>query len=455
LGTGDFVHPVSNYDLAQDFSLEEIAASEDVQSAMDQSWITVVDENGDAISSIKDIIDTNNASEIHYDPTVPANWIDPDPSTVETALDTLRSDLIGSVDIHSDVDVTTNPPALNDFLIYDGANWSPSGPSGLVLGPITTHSDVDTTTNAPLVGDTLSWDGTNWVPSSGQSTSNNFVFAYDTGVQYVTQQNIDQTFFWSDIGQIDNWVYNPSTGDFLCNQTGQYAITIDLNTESTNGNGFDVWQYLDIEGTIVLGSHQGVTVTNANVTTSISRTLLFDILATQNLKVRIGSSAPANVVRFSPAHLGTASEETFTLDFAGVIAADLGTTYFTINSPLAKFIAFFNLDGISTPPTPPAGTTLIPIPINTGDTPQEIGNAVDTALSNATDPRSGEIVFTSARGSGQSTIVTTSTLVSSPVEWVGNVEDTVITNNAGIALNITQQGSGFPVSASLTLRRLT
>lgn len=69
LGSRSFTHPVVDYDLYQEFSVEEIAASADVQAAIDAGEITVTNEHGDSISDVletgvvvKEISQTNTVS---------------------------------------------------------------------------------------------------------------------------------------------------------------------------------------------------------------------------------------------------------------------------------------------------------------------------------------------------------------------------------------------------------
>ncbi len=68
----------------------------------------------------------------------------------------------GSIDTHSDVDITTSTPNPGDGLVYDGANFVPVPVAG--AGSIDNNDDVDTTTLAPEVGQSLIWGGVNWTP---------------------------------------------------------------------------------------------------------------------------------------------------------------------------------------------------------------------------------------------------------------------------------------------------
>lgn len=52
LGGRSYPHPTISYDLESEYTNEEIRNSLDVQSAIDNNYITAVDENGDQILSL-------------------------------------------------------------------------------------------------------------------------------------------------------------------------------------------------------------------------------------------------------------------------------------------------------------------------------------------------------------------------------------------------------------------
>ena len=87
----------------------------------------------------------------------------------------------GSIDTHSDVDVSTTSPTNGQVLSWNGTNWVPADDAnttytagtGLALtgtvfslnSGIDNLTDVDVTTSAPTNGQVLNWDGSNWVPA--------------------------------------------------------------------------------------------------------------------------------------------------------------------------------------------------------------------------------------------------------------------------------------------------
>ncbi len=88
----------------------------------------------------------------------------------------------GSIDTHSDVDVSTTTPLNGQVLGWNGTKWIPANDenttytagTGLALtgtvfslnSGINNLTDVDVSTNSPASGQVLSWDGTNWVPAA-------------------------------------------------------------------------------------------------------------------------------------------------------------------------------------------------------------------------------------------------------------------------------------------------
>jgi hypothetical protein len=56
----------------------------------------------------------------------------------------------------------TDATPTGQYLKDDGTYDTPAGTGGSIDG----HTDVDTTTDPPAVGEQLTWDGTNWVPGA-------------------------------------------------------------------------------------------------------------------------------------------------------------------------------------------------------------------------------------------------------------------------------------------------
>ena len=67
LGGVSFTHPVVDYDLENDFAEEDIRSSEEVQSAIDSGWITVVDVYGSPITQTRGAVSHNEIAGLNHD----------------------------------------------------------------------------------------------------------------------------------------------------------------------------------------------------------------------------------------------------------------------------------------------------------------------------------------------------------------------------------------------------
>jgi len=88
-----------------------------------------------------------------------------------------------SIDELQDIDTSTVVPVINDYLSWDGVNWTPSAQSTIAIDDLT---DVDTVTTTPLSNDILSFDGTNWIPvAPAASGSTSLLGLTDTPAAYL------------------------------------------------------------------------------------------------------------------------------------------------------------------------------------------------------------------------------------------------------------------------------
>lgn len=138
-------------------------------------------DNTDVVTSVNSqtgpvILDTDDVSEgatnLYYtDVRVAAN------SAV--AANTAKVSADGSINTHSDVDTATNPPALNDSLVWDGSNWVPGeGGSGSGVG------GINYITNFDAEVDTAGWatyaDAAGVIPVDGNSGTSVVTFTRTT-----------------------------------------------------------------------------------------------------------------------------------------------------------------------------------------------------------------------------------------------------------------------------------
>ncbi len=131
-------------------------------------------------------IDTTGPDEAHrssYAPKTPGDWSDPDPQDVGQALDALAAAGGG------------------------GAVDSVFGRTGVVVAvegdyDIDEIGDVDTTTDAPALNDVLKWNGSNWVPGTAGDTTE-FTFSIDSFSDGIADTNqLIGSGVWQAIGAI-------------------------------------------------------------------------------------------------------------------------------------------------------------------------------------------------------------------------------------------------------------
>ncbi|MFV2015783.1 MAG: hypothetical protein ACC656_10165, partial [Candidatus Heimdallarchaeota archaeon] len=162
LGRKTFTHPTANFDLLSEFDSEELRDSNDLQTAIDNNFVTVFDETNYAVPNIQTALDSGKLAfdkdrddvvdntqrlgdeepsyyttsvNIDYDPTtsgLSSNNVQDAIDEVEQRVDVndAKVSADGSIDTHLDVDTTTSAPGLGDFLQWDGAIWIPGSSSG-------------------------------------------------------------------------------------------------------------------------------------------------------------------------------------------------------------------------------------------------------------------------------------------------------------------------------------
>ena len=139
---------------------------------------------------------------------------------------------LGSIDNHTDVDTSTNPPVNGQVLSWDGTNWVPDDVTATSLGSIDNHIDVDVSTNAPTNGQVLSWNGTNWIPANDQNTTytagtglalNGTTFSLNSGIDNLTDVDVSTN--------------APANGQVLSWDGSNWIPANDQNTTYTAGTG--------------------------------------------------------------------------------------------------------------------------------------------------------------------------------------------------------------------------
>lgn len=86
LGSRKFVHPTIDYDLEQEFRIDEISSSQDVQASIDNNYITVKDENDNLIETVED---STPVSESDLDTRLDFKYVDDETITSTTSIEYL------------------------------------------------------------------------------------------------------------------------------------------------------------------------------------------------------------------------------------------------------------------------------------------------------------------------------------------------------------------------------
>lgn len=141
IGGRSFTHPTVAYNLASEFSLDEISRSSDVQSALSGGHITATNEFGQAITSAATVSgETNTASNVGTG----GVGVFKQKTGVDLEFKKINA---GSAKVtvsddvpNNEVDVDLGSVSINDL------------------------SDVDTVSTAPTSSSLFRWNGSNWVP---------------------------------------------------------------------------------------------------------------------------------------------------------------------------------------------------------------------------------------------------------------------------------------------------
>ncbi len=90
-------------------------------------------------------------------------------ANTDVAANTEKVSADGSIDTHSDVDISTTVPTSGQALVWDGTNWVPGDVTA--VESINDLNDVDTSTTTPTSGQALVWNGDDWIPGDVESNA--------------------------------------------------------------------------------------------------------------------------------------------------------------------------------------------------------------------------------------------------------------------------------------------
>jgi len=150
----------------------------------------------------------------------------------------------------------------------------------------------------------------------GSVTAKNFSYAFDTTTQVIASSDTYQDYDFSTNGQLDGWTHTPGSADFVCNKTGKYLITVEINVEKSGGGNVTVGVHGVVNAVEVIGSHFGMDVTANQTSFMILRTFIAPVTSGQTLKIQIAANSTSLSAIPGPNPGGSATPIAGTLNLA-------------------------------------------------------------------------------------------------------------------------------------------
>jgi hypothetical protein len=101
-------------------------------------------------------------------------------------------------------------------------------------GSINTHSDVDMSTTSPVIGDRMIYDGINWIP---EKPEDRYIELYQNAITTSTNSSTDVNVQW-DVSKNTGalFTFSPTSAVVEINQDGYYFISYNISIDITSGN---------------------------------------------------------------------------------------------------------------------------------------------------------------------------------------------------------------------------
>lgn len=133
-------------------------------------------------------------------------------------------------------------------------------------------------------------DPTDYFPTCTDALAN-YIFAYDTTTQPISQTNTYQDVTFNTHGQINGWEHVTSTASFTCKQEGVYLITYDALSEKTSsgaatGSLRTIINNVEIAGTKIIFDY-----VTANQVTTQSKTFIASFNEDDVLKLQYAAAS--------------------------------------------------------------------------------------------------------------------------------------------------------------------
>jgi hypothetical protein len=289
LGERTFNHPIVDYDLQQEFEIYELTESEDIQSAIDNGYITV--SNG--INNITNLSNFFMQSNV-YDSDGNNLIDDSEKLSGQTSsfyvdasnlTGTLPSSVIGNSPLVESVNGATGAVTLTTSNITEGSNLyhtesrvrnSITGATGITLNISNGELSVNINDNATSSTTEL------WSTNKIQNTFNSFstVNLFDA---YDSTGGTDLTGGWTDIPlgtqRTINPIYthSPGSSEVTINEAGDYIILARMSAGGSNNRNTGAIRlvldtgsgYNQIDGSLGYSYHRNTTQSNDTATSFV------------------------------------------------------------------------------------------------------------------------------------------------------------------------------------------
>jgi len=126
--------------------------------------------------------------------------------------------------------------------------------------------------------------------STTASTGRDYVYAYDTTTQGITNANTYQDVTFNTNGLINGWTHTPGTANFTAGISGLYLVTVDIVASKTGAGADDFEIRALFNGAEVAGSQMGTGMSVKNINFDITSSFLLSATASQILKIQVASS---------------------------------------------------------------------------------------------------------------------------------------------------------------------
>jgi len=176
----------------------------------------------------------------------------------------------------------------------------PQGPIGLTgtMGPIGltgTMGPIGLTGTMGPIGLTGTMG-----PMGSAVTNNNYVWGFKTNTQTVVGANVFESVKFTNLPELTGWIYNSTTGNFTCNQSGKYLVSYIVIMSATGGSRVGSIRGV-VNGAEIIGSANTQNFQSTSINQEWSNSFIMNITSGQTFALQVaGSSAGNETINFTP-----------------------------------------------------------------------------------------------------------------------------------------------------------